>query len=88
MEKAEIALCRAQNAKKKADSTVHKPFLDEIKAAYQARRKQLAEIKKQEMEQGRLEKKQAKLETKQSKLGQNTSKEDTETSKEGPENVN
>ena len=70
VEKAEIALRRAQNAKKKADTTAHKPFLDEIKAAYQARRKRLAEKKKQEMEQARLEKEQAKLEMKQAKLGQ------------------
>ena len=70
VEKAEIALRRAQNAKKKADTTAHKPFLDEIKAAYQARCKRLAEKKKQEMEQARLEKEQAKLEMKQAKLGQ------------------
>ena len=70
MEKAEIALRRAQNAKKKADTTAHKPFLDEIKTAYQARRKRLAEKKRQEMEQVRLEKEQAKLEMEQAKLGQ------------------
>jgi hypothetical protein len=37
VEKAENQLRRAQNAKKKADSLAHKPFLDAIKAAYKAR---------------------------------------------------
>ena len=67
LEQAEIALRRAQNAKKRPDTTAHKPFLDEIKAAYQARRKRLAEKKKQEMEQARLEREQAKKAWKQVK---------------------
>ena len=74
VEQAEIALRRAQNAKNRSDTTAHKPFLDEIKAAYQARRKRLAEKKKQEMEQARLEREQAKQEQKQGKKARKQAK--------------
>jgi hypothetical protein len=44
--KAENQLRKAQNAKKRADTQAHKPFLTEIKAAHKARRKRLTEKKK------------------------------------------
>ena len=53
VEKGEQALRKAQNAKKRADTTAHKPFRDAIKAAYQARRKRLAAKKKKEAEEAR-----------------------------------
>jgi len=37
LKKAEIQLCRARNPKKKADTAAQKPFLDVIKAAFEAR---------------------------------------------------
>ena len=51
VEKAEQALRKVQNAKKRADTTAHKPFRDAIKAAYDARCKRLAEKKKMEGKQ-------------------------------------
>ena len=41
VEKAEKQLRKAQNAKKKADTALHKPFLEELKAARKARRSRL-----------------------------------------------
>ena len=62
LEKAEIALHRAQNAKKRANTAAHKPFLNEIKAAYEAGRARLAAKKKLLKEQAKAKAK-AKEET-------------------------
>lgn len=50
VEKAEKQLRKAQNAKKRADTAEHKPFLEEIKAACKARRARLV-AKKPRMRQ-------------------------------------
>lgn len=67
LEKAEIALCRAQNAKKRADTAAHKPFLDEIKAAYEARHARLAAKKKLLKEQAKAKAKEEAALKKQAK---------------------
>ena len=53
LEKNEIQLRKAQNAKKRADTTIHKSFHDEIKAAYEGRHARLAAKKKLLKEQAK-----------------------------------
>ena len=67
VEKVEQALGKAQNAKKRADTTAHKPFGDAIKAAYDARCKRLAEKKNMEAEQAKEQAKEAKQQEKKAR---------------------
>jgi len=54
VEKAEKQLRKAQNAKKRADTAAHKPFLEEIKAACKARRARLVAKKPRMRQHSRL----------------------------------
>jgi len=55
VEKAEKQLTRARNAKKKAETAAHKPFLDELKASYKAWYARTAGAKKLAKQQARLQ---------------------------------
>lgn len=83
LEKAEIALRRAQNAKKRAKTAAHKPFLNEIKASYEVRRARLVAKEKLLKEQAKAKaKEEAALKKHAKEMAKAVAKEQTRLKKQ------